>query len=315
MDQINKIIKSLNFADEISSKLSMSDSILQITQAQQTWINDTNTISKALLKSISYNNNFLPKNIAGFNSMNLGSNLASLNISADIITSINNINKLQSNMFVDLKGLSKIGEMYQPYINQLKSMQIAMRSITAQIELISIQNSNWSLLEEFEHINEEAIEITNGFSSDFTLTDEETKRFEALIEKIIVFFKSNKKYGKNALLFISVILNVMALHQYYDFIKSKPAATKEDLIKFERRINQTIELKLREEKEYRTTNRISKVMLKPKNKTALLNTLPKGFDVIILQINHKWALVSYINPKDNLMETGWILKKYLNKVK
>ena len=97
--------------------------------------------------------------------MTLGSNLASLNISSDIIASINNINKLQSSMFVGLKGLSKIGEMYQPYITQLKSIQIAMRSITAQIETISIQNNNWSLLEEFEHINEEAIEITNGFSS------------------------------------------------------------------------------------------------------------------------------------------------------
>lgn len=312
---MNKIIKNLNFQEDISSKLSMSDSIIQMTQAHQTWINDTNTISKALLKSISFNSNFLPKYISGLNSMTLGSNLASLNISSDIIASINNINKLQSSMFVGLKGLSKIGEMYQPYTTQLKSMQIAMRSITAQIETISIQNNNWSLLEEFEHINEEAIEITNGFSSDFTLTDEETKRFEALIEKIIAFFKSNKKYGKNALLFISVIVNIMALHQYYDFVKSKPAATKEDLIKFERRINQTIESKLREEKEYRTTNRICKVMLKPKYKTALLNTLPKGFDVIILQINHKWAFVSYINPKDNLMETGWIMKKYLDRVK
>lgn len=56
-------------------------------------------------------------------------------------------------------------------------------------------------------------------------------------------------------------------------------------------------------------------MLKPKSKTDLLNILPKGFDVIILQINHKWAFVSYINPKDNLMEKGWIMKKYLDRVK
>ena len=96
MEQMNKIIKSLNFQEDISSKLSMSDSIIKMTQAHQTWINDTNTISKALLKSISFNSNFLPKYISGLNSMTLGSNLASLNISSDIIASINNINKFDT---------------------------------------------------------------------------------------------------------------------------------------------------------------------------------------------------------------------------
>ena len=45
----------------------------------------------------------------------------------------------------------------------------------------------------------------------------------------------------------------------------------------------------------------------------MVASLPKNFDVIILQINHKWAFISYINPKDNLMETGWVMKKYLDK--
>lgn len=54
-------------------------------------------------------------------------------------------------------------------------------------------------------------------------------------------------------------------------------------------------------------------MLKPNSKTINITSLPKGFDVIVLQINHKWVFVSYINPKDNLMETGWVMKKYLDK--
>jgi 23S rRNA pseudoU1915 N3-methylase RlmH len=106
----------------------------------------------------------------------------------------------------------------------------------------------------------------------------------------------------------------MSIHQYYDFVKPKAEpATKEDLLKFERKIQQSIELKLKEIKEYRTTNRVSKVMLKPKTKTIIVASLPKGLDVIVLQIKHKWVLVSYTNPNDNLMETGWIMKKYLDK--
>ena len=41
--------------------------------------------------------------------------------------------------------------------------------------------------------------------------------------------------------------------------------------------------------------------------------LPKDFDVIVLQINHKWAFVSFIDPKDNLTQTGWVMKKYIDK--
>jgi len=38
-------------------------------------------------------------------------------------------------------------------------------------------------------------------------------------------------------------------------------------------------------------------------------------EVVVLQINHKWAFVSYTNPKDNLMETDWVMNKYLDKIK
>ncbi len=319
MKKLDNIIKSINFAQKISSQLNISDSLLKIAQNQQSLDSKLNTISmsESIMKSISYQQNLIPKNIIYLDSVtkNLGSQIASFKIPNETLESIREIGKMQASIFVDLKSISKIGEIYQPYSTQMKSMQMAMRSISSQIATISAQNNNWGLLEEFERINEEAIEITNNFTTNFTLTEDETKRFEEIIEKIILFFKSNKKYGTNVLLFISVLVNIMALHQYYDFLKSKPAATKEDLFIFGRSIIQEIESKLKEEKEYRTTNRISKVMIKPKTKTLLLNILPKGFDVIVLQINHKWVFVSYINPKDSLMETGWIMKKYLDKAK
>ena len=316
MDQINKIIKSLNFAYEISSKLSMSDSILQITQAQQTWINDTNTISKALLKSISYNNNFLPKNIAGFNSMNLGSNLASLNVSNNIIASINEISKLQSSMFVDLKEISILGKQYQPYLSQIRSIQMAMLGVSSQITLHAAQTDNWSLLDEFQNINEKTLELTSSLSSESILTDEENQKFQQLLDIVLDFIKSNNKLGKKAFNFLNLVVLIFNFYQIYDTFKDKPkAVNKEDIIKFEKKLLQAIELKFKEHNEYRTTNRITQVMLKPKTKTIILNKLPKGYDVVVLQVSHKWVYISYTNPKDNLLETGWILKKYLNKVK
>jgi hypothetical protein len=56
-------------------------------------------------------------------------------------------------------------------------------------------------------------------------------------------------------------------------------------------------------------------MFKPKLKSFLVTTLPNGFDVVVLQSNHKWILISYSNPNDNMPETGWALKKYFNQPK
>ena len=83
----------------------------------------------------------------------------------------------------------------------------------------------------------------------YVLTEEESKRFETLIDFILSFINKNKKFGTTALLFLSVVVNIMALHQYYDFVKDKPApTTKEDLVKFETKIIQTITEKLKEQK-------------------------------------------------------------------
>lgn len=72
---------------------------------------------------------------------------------------------------------------------------------------------------------------------------------------------------------------------------------------------------LKEAKEYRVTNRICKVKWKPKAKTLTLAELPINFDVVVIRVHHKWVYVSYFDQKDNLPQTGWIMKKYLNKPK
>lgn len=318
MNSFDAIIKSTNFAQNINQQLGIGNSITQMFQSNQLWQSQLSgmTMNDAIFKGIAQQQNLFPKNIAGLDTLSktLAMQTKLFQIPQPTLEAIKGISQMQESIFESLKGISSILESQGPYLAQINSLQLAMSGISGQIATIAAKSNQWSLLDEFEEINEQAIEITNSFTSDIALTEEESIRFEQLIEKIVTFFKNNKKFGVSALLFVSVMVNLMNIHQYYDFVKPKAEpATKEDLVKFERKIQQSIELKLKEIKEYRTTNRVSKVMLKPKTKTILVTSLPKGFDVIVLQINHKWAFVSYINPKDNLMETGWIMKKYLDK--
>ena len=230
------------------------------------------------------------------------------------IDAAKNINQLQERLIGNARGISAIMKSNKSFFSQINSLQSALSGISRQIATIASENNQWDLLDEFENITEQAIEITSNISAEVALTEEESVRFEQLIQTILLFLKRNKAFGVNALLFLTVVVSLMNAHQYYDFVKTKPeAATKQDLERFERKMIKVIESRLKEQKEFRTTNRVSKVMLKPKTKTILITSLPKGFDVIVLQINHKWAFVSYTNPKDNLSETGWIMKKYLDK--
>ena len=318
MNSLDSIIKSTNFAQKISTQLGISNSMMEMLHSQELWQNKLSaiTMNDAVFKSIAHQQNYFPKNIGGLDTLSktVAMQAKLFQIPQSTLDAIKGISQIHENIFGNLKDISSIFESHKPYLAQINSLQFAMSGISGQIAAIAAKSNQWNLLDEFEDINEQAFEITNSFTSDLALTEEESIRFEQLIEKIISFYHKNKKFGVNALLFISVMVNLMNIHQYYDFVKSKPEhVTKIDLIKFEKKIQQSIELKLKEIKEYRTTNRVSKVMLKPKTKTIIVTSLPKGFDVIVLQINHKWAFVSYINPNDNLMETGWIMKKYLDK--
>lgn len=319
MNSINTLLKSTDFAQKINSQIGIGSSISQMYQSNPIWQNQLSamTMNSAVFKAIAHQQNLFSKNIAGFDTISKALALQAklFHIPQPTLDVIKGISQMQDSLFGNLRGVSAILLASQkPYLAQINSFQFAMSGISGQIAALASQNNNWHLLEEFEDINEQVIEITNGFVSDIALTEEESIRFEQLIERITIFYSENKKYGKYIWRFFEILLAIIALHQYSDFLKSKPElATKNDIINSESRIKKAIELKFKKVKEYRTTNRVSKVMLKPKTKTILITSLPKGFDVIILQVNHKWVLLSYTNPKDNLMETGWVMKKYLDK--
>lgn len=319
MNSINTLLKSTDFAQKLNNQIGIGNSISQMFQSNPIWQNQLSavTMNSAIFKGIAQQQNLFPKNIAGLDTLSKTLSLQAklFQIPQTSLDAIRGISQIQESLFGNLKGITAILlESQKPYFTQINSLQFAMSGISGQIAAIAAKNNQWNLLDEFENINEEAFEITNNFTSDIALLEEESIRFEQLIERIISFYQKNKQFGVNALLFISVMANLMSIHQYYDFVRPKAEiATKEDIIKFEKKIQQSIELKLKEIKEHRTTNRVSKVMLKPKTKTIIVASLPKEFDVIVLRINHKWAFISYINPKDNLMETGWVMKKYLDK--
>ncbi len=270
------------------------------------------SFSQQLMKGV----NNLYKNFAGFESLSrtlqIQANLYQVPYSSlEAFTEIIHVQKV---FFDDLKGLSKaIIESQMPFLNQVNNLEFAMTGISEQILKIATHHRNWQLINDFEEINEQAFDLTINSDEIFI---EENVKFQQLIDTVFEFIEKNKHLGKKAYSFLNLIVLLYGVYQIYDSFQTKPKAfTKEDMAKFESKIFKAIELKFKEHKEYRVTNRISKIMFKPKTKTIIIVTLPQNYQVTILSTNHKWAFISYTNPKDNLMETGWVMKKYLDKIK
>ncbi|HZE83453.1 MAG TPA: hypothetical protein VE035_04050 [Puia sp.] len=57
------------------------------------------------------------------------------------------------------------------------------------------------------------------------------------------------------------------------------------------------------------------ICLKPSKHSMHLLTLKAGAKISIINTNHKWANVSFLDPNSDWPVTGWVLKKYLISVK
>lgn len=243
------------------------------------------------------------------------------------LDAIKSINQNYEQLFSNLKNIAEPIKLQTPDFTKIENLNIALSGISAKMAEFAIKQNNWSILDDFENVTEKALEFTEKIESS---TEEEQQRQFAILQTLLTsFYKKHKKLGISASTVVNIFLFIISFHQYYDFLKTKPElATKENvkeitdgqnsilkkqdtISKFIKNINQ----QLKEAKEYRITNRICKVKLKPKTRTYTLNNLPINFEVIVIQVHHKWVYVSYFDEKDNLPQTGWIMKKYLNRPK
>jgi hypothetical protein len=236
-------------------------------------------------------------------------------IPQETIDAIDSINRKHEKLFIGLNSISESLKIQTHGLTQIKNLNFALSGISGQVAAAAALQRNWKIINEFEEVTEKAI----GFSEAITkeVTEEQKRQFQILLALISQFAK---KYGVHGLLITDIVLRFAGLHQYYDFLQKKPElSTKQEvnhivfkqdsIIQFLFAVNEQLKIA----NEYRTTNRECDVKLKPKKKSFTVSRLPIKFELVVLQVNNKWLLVSFFDPKDNLPQTGWIMKKYLDK--
>lgn len=317
MNKLSGITSAINWATEINKNLGLANPMLDVVRAQR-------DILDRLLPNKNLFSNHLSASLADkvFGFHDPGGIIAMsqsiqkqfrITIPENTLATIDLISKQHRNLFDLSNAMTDIFRMGTAIV-QMNNMQSALKNISGQITAIATLQQRWDLIDDFEEISEQAMEITSGMTTELPLTEEENRSFQDLLSFVYSIVKKHKKVGIYSILFVDMVLRIASFHQYYDFLTSKPElATKEDLGKFETKLFLAIQEKLKSEKAYRVTNRFCRMYLKPKSKSQVIVSLPRDANVIVLQIQGKWVYISFIDPEDNLSLTGWVMKKYLNK--
>ena len=290
MQQQDRIMKSLG-------SVSMLTGLVKSMQEQKTALSSPFSVFDALTKSMKTYSNF--------------------GISQTTLDAITSINRQHEQLFGGIRAMTDALRIQSPAITQINNLHFALGGISGHIAALAAQQKKWTIIEDFEEVTEKALDFTETLTDE--ITEEQQRQFQLLLTLVAAFLKKHKALGIAALLIIDIFIRFADIHQYYDFLKDRPEpATKANLNQISIRQDSVLHFinlvnqQFKEANEYRITNRTCEIKLKPKSKTLTLAKLPKEFEVIVVQIHHKWVYVSYFDPIDNLPQTGWIMKKYLD---
>jgi len=318
MTSFDDILKSVQLSQNTQELLGLASRFSKISKAQErisrslSGINMIAEIAKNMQRQKMFANPALLAVEELTKSMNHHSKFAIPQTTLDAISSID---KHHEQLFGNLRSIIETFDKHQATFSQINNLTFAIEGISTQLAAIASSQRKWDLIGDYEKITEKSVSLNERIFDENGVTKEgliELKEFFQRIEIKInkIDADANAVFWK-VLIILSFILS--AISEGRNWLPKPEYATKQEVETVIKNQFIFFESKLKAEKKYRITNRKCKVLLKPKMKSLVIEKLPADFEVIILQINHKWVYVSYLNPKDNLPETGWILKKYVDK--
>lgn len=315
MENFDNAIKIAKLSHQ---SIGLSDSVSNMLNVQQRFLQNMKGIGA--LSEIGYQyNSILNSKVFSQISRSLAYQ-SQFKIPQSAIDAIGSIQRQNDQMIASVKIVAEAVNNHLPSITEINNLHYAVTKISKQITQFAVQTQDWAILTDFEGVTEQALEFTENLNGD--LEEDQKVKFQVLLSAVLSFLNKHKTHGVSALLIVDIFLRLAGIHQYYDFLKDKPQlaeksdvsivnAKQDSILYFVQEINK----QLKEKNEHRIITRACQVKLKPNNKTITLKKLPVNYKVVVLQINHKWVLISYLDSDDNLPQTGWVMKKYLKRIK
>jgi hypothetical protein len=258
----------------------------------------------------------LPKNNFAFSG--LTSSLAKLTMDNALLS--NNISKIASSQLILSSNISQISKLINnSHLNQFNGIEIALQGISNSYLKDIFKTEKWENFEIVEEVNEAiSLKAENLINNDSQITLEDLNAFKVSVIIELKEILSKSKTEKAALFILNLIAVIGFIITLYTTFKPNTEITNEDVLnetkKEIEKISKELSEKIKFELSKLNKTRISKTNVNlrysTKKKSKIIGIVTSGQKVSVIEIRHKYLLISYLDKVTGEPKSGFVMKKY-----
>ena len=205
-----------------------------------------------------------------------------------------------------------------PVTDPLRAIQSSLFGLSGKISSEAFRKADTTWLPTFEQVNQHAKDLVDDRLTHAPVTKEDMAKLETfLTESFTAVQEEIKKGGKSPMAIIgfiatiiSLLLSLTPLLMDYYKAPAQQNTTKQDIEVVRQAILSKYDTVLGQLLKKNTVRIHCALRINPSQHSKVIQPLHEGAQVTVINTNHKWANVTFIDD-DNWPITGWVLKKYL----
>lgn len=348
MDTLSEILKSINKQQKhiypnigLNSLQTIAESIRQSQKSMNlSGLGSITDIAKSLahqLEPINKSNAFTNGNLGllaahaiekqtDFNKFALGGLSSSLNNIFKHNQSLSNqIAGIATSQLTLSSNLAQIAKSIDnSHLNKFNSLSVAIQGVSSTYLREFVKNKEWDDLEIVEEINETISSVSETLitkSDSVTGKDLQDLRLSIITDLSDLLAKSNTERVRFFLLdLIAIIGFILTLHGNYQNSSGKTNqdvidSTKLEIEKVKKELLNKIDYEFKKNHKTRISTTNVNLRFSNNKRSKILGLVKKGQKVTVIEIRHKWILVSYLDIETGEPKSGFVFKKYFKQEK
>lgn len=232
----------------------------------------------------------------------------------------NSLAGVASSQLILSSNLKQISQSIQnSHLNEFNSLEVAIQGITNGYLRESVKSKEWEDIVIVEEVNETMSAVSkNLISKSGYVTQIDLLEFgKIIISDLSNLLKKSKSERVKLFIFdlMAIISFILSMHGLY---KSSNSITNQDVIditkkeidKIKQDLIKQIDFKFKNYYKTRVSQTDVKLMFSNKKKSKLLGVVKKGQQITVIEIRHKWLLISFLDNETGEPKSGFVIKKY-----
>jgi hypothetical protein len=258
----------------------------------------------------------LPKNNFAFSG--LTSSLAQITVDNALLS--NKISKIASSQLILSNNISEISRLFNnSHLNQFNGIEIALQGISNSYLKDIFKTKKWENFEIVEEVNEAiSLQAEDLINNDSQITLEDLNAFKVSVIIELKELLSKSKSEKATLFILNLITVIGFIITLYTTFKPNTEITNEEVLnetkkeieKISKELSEKIKFELSKLNKSRISTTNVNLRYSTKKKSKIIGIVTTGQKVSVIEIRHKYLLISYLDKVTGEPKSGFVMKKY-----